>query len=259
MSPGLLEVIRYFLTLGFTGFGGPLAILGYMQRDLIHKRRWMSETEFLQILPLIKSMPGPVAFQMAVFLGRHRAGFWGGLWAGLGLVLPSFFMMLLLAELSLKFSGVSELNLLMSGLQGAAISLIIVALGTIARPHSGHFDFWLWSLVAGVIFYFRAVPEPILILGAGFLSALLGGRKKTSLPSLMFALPMTEDLLRLFWICFKAGAFVFGSGLAIVPFLEGDFVIETEWVSRKEFMNAIAFGQMTTGPVVITVTYLGYK
>ena len=246
------ECLRYFANLGLLGFGGPLAILAQLQKDLVHDRKWMDPKEFEKILSFLKSMPGPIAFQAVVFLAAHRAGLWAGLFSGLLFVLPSFLMMIAAASIeswapSGSFGQVTEAFLV--GAQLAALALIFLGLVQLSESRLKRKKFIFLCLGSAVLFYF-SWPEPLIILNFGMISVLLDKLHK---PQLQLK---EMSLLALAVICLQAGALSFGSGLAIIPLLESDFV---PVLGHGEFLKALAWGQMTPGPVVITVTYLGFK
>lgn len=254
------EVFLYFIRLGCLGFGGPLALIGSMQRDLVENRKWMSLEDFSASFSLIKAMPGPVAFQTAVFLGRHRAGFWGGFLAAFGVVFPAFVLMILFSAFFSSISDLAFTKALMLGMQVTALGVILGSLKGLMRNHMKDFFFWLLVVLAGAINYNNPGLEPVVIIGFGVMMILL--RKFNNRKFIFSFAPLaffTEDIVNLASVTFKAGALVFGTGLAIVPMLQHDVVVKYHWLSQSEFLDALAFGQMTPGPVVVTATYIGHK
>jgi chromate transporter len=258
----VLEIAIYFLRLGCVGFGGPLSLVAQMQKDLVEERHWMTQEEFVQSLALIKAMPGALAFSTAAYLGTRRRGFWGGTIAGWCLVLPAFFMMILLAEMYDQVAKISVVNRALSGMQAAALALIVLSIPGLMKGYERRGLFWVLVL-AGLALLLAEVPEPVLILSFGALSLLIikwrvraQSMSLLTIAPLIFFFPEARDL---FLICFKAGAVVFGTGLAAVPILEADFVEKMKWLSHSQFMDALAFGQMTPGPVMVTVAFVGFK
>jgi len=243
------EVFLYFFRLGTLGFGGPLALVSSMQKDLVEQRKWISEKEFNSAFSLIKAMPGPIAFMTAVFLGRHRASLIGGLLAAIGLVIPAAILMILFSLFFKKLGDLTYTQIILMGMQVCAIGVILGSLKGLVKNNTRDIFFWFLVFVAGFINYFHPQVEPIIILSFGLLVILLKkiGRKNT-----------LSELGLLFWVCFKAGGLVFGSGLAIVPMLKHDVVTKYHWLTNAEFLDALAFGQMTPGPVVITATFIGH-
>jgi len=287
----LQEISLYFLRLGCVGFGGPLALVAQMEADL--GDRWIPKAQFAQIFAAIKTLPGPVAFQTAVFLGYQRglvvqAPRVGAALAALGLVIPSAFLMTFLA---LTYQSWAKLHWTQSatiGLQAAALGLILASVFTLIPPiplakglslTGGQSGAEQMERIARVLFFalgflitlIRPSLEPFAILFCGLLSlapskgkifsiALIAATTTPILvPAGMIGLSATEVHIELFVTSLKAGAMVFGSGLAIVPLLGSEFVDKLQWMTHAEFLEALTFGQVTPGPVVITATYIGAK
>ncbi len=265
------DVFLYFLRLGFIGFGGPLTNIATMQRDLVEGRKWIEMASFQNAFTLIKAMPGPIAFSMAVFLGRRRAGFLGAVAAAIGFILPSFLLVFFLTMFLARFENNETFNHLMLGMQIGALTVITISLRGLIRGYER--DSLFWFLIPISIFLNIQFPssEPLIILGFGLLLAIPKLRNPKIL--IVFCLLLgivayaqTENvethsiasLYKLILVCFKSGAFVFGSGLAIVPLLEQEVVQHYHWLTHSQFLNALALGQITPGPVVITATAIGY-
>jgi chromate transporter len=238
------EIFFYFFRLGLFGFGGPLALVSSMQKDLVDDRKWLTHEEFSSTFALIKAMPGSVAFMTAVYLGRLRSGFWGGLIAGVALNIPSFVLMVLFAIFFKSIAQISFVQVLMIGMQVCALGVILGSLKGLVKGNEKNLYFWFLVLISGIINYYHPGLEPVIIIGCGVM--------------LVFQRKMFE-LGTLALVCFKAGALVFGTGLAVVPMLEHDVVTKYQWLTENEFLNALAFGQMTPGPVMITSAYIGHK
>jgi chromate transporter len=245
------ETIQYFLTLGATGFGGPVALAAMMQNELVEKRNWISREEFDQAFPLIKSMPGALAFQTAVYLGFRYGGISCAILAGICLVLPAALMMIALAHFGHYFNQSIWVESLLIGFQSGAMALIALACLQLAKPFKNEIRFWIFCCFAFVLAYFH-LPEPLVIISFGLASILIS---KMKVQPTFKVIPLFELVL----IGLMAGAFVFGTGLAALPWLEKKFVFDHQWLSQAEFLQAVAFGQMTPGPVLVTMTYLGYK
>jgi chromate transporter len=269
--PELRALLLYFLRLGTLGFGGPIALVGYMQRDLVENRKWVSREDYLEGLAFSQLCPGPLAAQLAKYLGWLHSGTLGATLAGLAFVLPSFLMVLGLAALYVHFGQLAWIQGLFYGI-GAAVSAIIVRSAWKLMQRTLGRDYLLWFLfavlavttvwtrtemvwlfvLAGLIALFvkappklHASPVQAAFLTPGLLSGLGGSASLGTLGSVF-----------LFFL--KAGAFVFGSGLAIVPFLYGGVVGQFHWLTERQFLDAVTVAMITPGPIVITSGFIGY-
>jgi chromate transporter len=245
----LKDVFMYFIKLGCLGFGGPLALVSSMQKDLVEERKWMSHEDFSAAFSLIKAMPGPIAFMTAVYLGRFRAGLMGGFLAAIGLVLPAAILMVLFSIFFKNMASIGFVATILLGMQICALGVILGSLKGLVKNNLLDISFWILVILAGFINYFNPQLEPVIILFFGL--SMIAYKKIIRQKELM-------DLGLLFLVVLKAGALVFGSGLAIVPMLKDDVVTKYHWLTEAEFMNALAFGQMTPGPIVITATFIGH-
>lgn len=264
----LSELVNYFLRLGTFGFGGPVALVGYMYRDLVDERGWISEAEYKEGLTLAQLMPGPLAAQLAIYLGFVHYGVWGATVAGTAFVLPSFAMVLGLGWLYATFGGLGWMQAVFYGVGAAVIGIISVSAFRLTRKTAGSSPL-LWSvyLVSAATTVITENEPILLFLAAGVVvwAARASQRRRAlsvSVPALVLPAnppPPLDDLLTQIALFFtKAGAFVFGSGIAIVPFLYSGVVKEYGWLTDREFLDAVAVAMITPGPVVITVGFIGY-
>jgi len=264
--------LRYFLWLGAFGFGGPIATVGYMQRDLVEKRHWLNRSEFLNGVALGQTMPGPLAAQVAMWVGYLQAGPWGALAISLPFILPSFALVLIVAYLYVHFRGLMVIQSLFYGIAPAVMAIIAFAAWKLARlTNQRDLRLWAISVVILTVTALTGTEVALLFLGAGFLMILLeappkwvGGRGVSSIIaapagfSLLTGTATSATMLALGLFFLKAGAFIFGSGLAIVPFLREGVVNQHHWLTSREFLDAVAIGLITPGPVVITAAFIGY-
>lgn len=273
-APGysLGALVAYFLKLGSVGFGGPVALVGYMHRDLVERRKWISDADYREGLALAQLMPGPLAAQLAMYLGYVHYGVLGATLVGLAFVVPSFLMVIALGWAYLSYGGLSWMQAVFYGVGAAVIGIIVISAYKLTRKTLGA-DRLLWSiyLVSAAATIITEDEQVLLFLGAGVLTWLIRTRRVAASGATTSAvfLPLAdivppdstlqpELLTRIALFFTKAGAFVFGSGLAIVPFLYGGVVKEYGWLNDREFLDAVAVAMITPGPVVITVGFIGY-
>ena len=273
----LSELVKYFFYLGYAGFGGPVALVGYMHRDLVEKRGWISEEDYKEGMALAQLSPGPMAAQLGIYLGFVHYGVLGATLVGFAFVLPSFVMVLILGIAYKEYGGLSWMQAIFYGVGAAVIGIIAISSYKLTTKSIGKINIEsfkknavLWLLyLAGLLMTVITQNEEILVfIAAGLLYMFLKSppqylsrNKSLSLFLLLPTIIWTTDsktLWNIAWFFTKAGAFVFGSGLAIVPFLHGGVVNEFGWLNEKEFIDAVAVAMITPGPVVITVGFIGY-
>ncbi|RJG03506.1 chromate transporter [Noviherbaspirillum sedimenti] len=269
----LWQMVLYMLRLGTFGFGGPVALVGYMHRDLVERRKWITDADYKEGLALSQLAPGPLAAQLGIYLGYVHYRILGATLAGLAFVMPSFFMVVALGWAYVRFGGISWMQAVFYGVGAAVIGIIAMSAKKLTEKSVGK-DKLLWAiyLLLAVVTVITESEIAWLFIAAGVLVWLLRAPPKwlgkgsmngvalTQLPVVgsLFG-TMDVSLLTQIGLFFaKAGAFVFGSGLAIVPFLYGGTVTEHQWLTEKQFVDAVAVAMITPGPVVITVGFIGY-
>lgn len=267
----LREFLLYFVRLGTFGFGGPIALAGHMQKDLVEERHWISKQDYLEGLALAQLMPGPLAAQLAMYLGWVRARVLGATLVSAAFILPSFAMTVAIAAAYLRYGGLGWIQGAFYGI-GAAVIAIICRSAYKLTKLSLKRDLLLWAIFLATGAITAATESEIvwLFLGAGVLAILVKAPPRLRPgPSVAAALlpawlvtglagPQPDVLWRILGYFTAAGAFVFGSGLAIVPFLHGGVVNEYHWLTERQFLDAVAVAMITPGPVVITVAFIGY-
>lgn len=254
------ELFRYFLFLGATGFGGPLMLIQQMREHYVTETSQMTGVEFDKTFTLIKAMPGPIAFQMAVFLGNRYFGFRGGLAAGFAFLLPSFLMMLLFGYFYSSIVNVRFFNPILDGFLFSVSAVILISLKSLVISNYRNLIFVPLVLINMWLSWKNIVPEPVLIVGFGLLTILLMRHSdRFKLFSAAFFFIDWPAVIELFKICLVSGAVVFGTGLALIPVLKTSFVDVHQWLTLKEFSDGVIFGQMSPGPITITGAFLGYQ
>lgn len=270
LNYSLRALTGYFLKLGTIGFGGPVALVGYMQRDLVENRKWITDEEYNEGLALAQLAPGPLAAQLAIYIGYVHYRIIGATLAGIAFVIPSFIMVLALGYFYVHSGGLPWVQALFYGIGAAVIGIITISSYKLVRKTLKK-DWLLWSIfgVAAVATFLTERESIWLVLGAGVIYWWAKVPPKTFLPgNSLFISPMLlqitgtfafdHKLYQIAWFFLKAGAFVFGSGLAIVPFLYGGVVKDYAWLNDQQFTDSVAVAMITPGPVVITVGFIGY-
>ena len=271
----LAGLVRYYLSLGSSGFGGPIALVGYMHRDLVQGRRWFTEGEFQQGMAVAQMMPGPLAAQLAMWFGYLHAGWRGAAAVAAPFVLVPFLIVTAVAVLYAEYQGLAWVHHIFRAVGPAVLAIIAIAAYKLGRSTnkrdpalwmigavmcaataiSGAEIVWLFLLAAvfGALYYGGGLPRLRgdrlgAVSPAGLLAAVHGFAWTGSGAGL--------GTLALFFV--KAGAFTFGSGLALVPFLHAGLVEEHRWLTEQQFIDAVAMGLISPGPVVIMATFAGY-
>lgn len=272
----LWQLVAYALRLGTFGFGGPVALVGFMHRDLVERRQWISEADYKEGLTLAQLMPGPLAAQLAIYLGYVHYRTAGATLVGLAFVLPSFAMVVALGAAYVAYGGLTWMQAVFYGVGASVIGIIAISAYKLTTRNIGK-DRLLWAiyvaaaavtvvteseivwlfLIAGVLTWLVKAP-PKNWFGKGGASSMAIAAAQLPAASAVVSVIDWPLLFRIGTFFAEAGAFVFGSGLAIVPFLYGGVVNEYHWLNERQFIDAVAVAMITPGPVVITVGFIGY-
>jgi chromate transporter len=269
----LAGLVRYFAKLGSWGFGGPIALAGYMHRDLVEGKRWYTEGEYQQGLAISQAMPGPLAAQLAMWLGYLERGWRGALAVALPFVVPPFLIVTAIAVLYAHYQGLTLVQDIFFGVAPAVLAIIAIASYKLARATNKR-DPVLWA-IAGVQAVATVITGQEIVwpfLAAAIFGAIYygGGPPRFRGAASLSPLPLLAAIKGFAWIgsgaslatmslfFLQASAFTFGSGLAIVPFLHAGLVEEHGWLTEQQFVDAVAMGLITPGPVVIMATFAGY-
>lgn len=277
LNYNLKDLVIYFLKLGIWGFGGPVALVGYMQRDLVEQKAWLTEEEYKEGLALAQLAPGPLAAQLGIYIGFCHYRLLGATLAGLAFVLPSFFMVTLLGMAYKAYSGLPWMQAVFYGVGAAVIGIISMSVYKLtqksiskfnAQSVKQHWLLWVFYLTGAIVTAITQREEVLLFIATGLIYMLLKAPpkwiKKPSTVSSIFVASLgfwnysNDTLIKIALFFTKAGAFVFGSGLAVVPFLHAGVVQEYKWLTEAEFVDSVAVAMITPGPVVITVGFIGY-
>src|SRR5262245_41224212 len=268
----LRQLVRYFLRLGLVGFGGPVALVGQMERELVGDKKWLTKDEMREGIAVCQSLPGPLAIQVGIWISYIRGGFWGAWAGGWAFILPNFVIVSAMGALYVYFGGLSPVKAIFYGVSPAVIALILHSCYRLTKL--GMKDWIEWALAAAAFVITVAVQAEVALvfIGCGIVGLLYYGslfrrRQAASTMSLLGGVPLVAAapqgglgaiLGKLLTFFLKAGSLTFGSGLVIVPFLEKGLVQQTGWLDQREFLVAVAMGMISPGPVVITATFVGY-
>lgn len=267
----LKSLVRYFLRLGVLGFGGPVALVGQMERELVGERHWLTAEQMREAIAVCQSLPGPLAIQVGIFISYLRGGFWGAWAGGWAFIAPNFLIVTAIAAIYAHLGGLRLVTAIFYGVSPAVIALILHSCWRLAKL--GMEDWLQWTLAAAcfAITVLLQAEVAILFVGAGVLGMLYYGTlaRRSASAATLLALPavpsaagapasITSATAKLLLFFLKAGALTFGSGLVIVPFLQEGVVHQYGWLGQRDFLIAVAVGMISPGPVVITATFVGY-
>jgi chromate transporter len=264
------ELLGYFLRLGLLGFGGPVALVGQMERELVAERGWLTKEQMREAIAICQSLPGPLAIQVGIYISYLRGGFWGAWIGGWAFIFPNFVIVAALGALYVYFGDLKPITGIFYGVSPAVIALILHSCYRLAKLGMEDKLQWAIAIVCLVITVILQAEVALLFIGAGLVGILYYGnifRQKpppvvlqvAALPALTLAPAASASTLgKLLLFFLKAGSLTFGSGLVIVPFLQQGVVQQYGWMDERQFLIAVAVGMISPGPVVITATFVGY-
>ena len=268
------DLVKYFLRLGVLGFGGPVALVGQMERELVGDKKWLTKEEMREGIAVCQSLPGPLAIQVGIWISYIRGGFWGAWAGGWAFILPNFVIVAAMGALYVYFGGLSPVKAIFYGVSPAVIALILHSCYRLTKLGMKDWIEWALAVAAFVITVAVQAEVAFVFIGCGIIGLIYFGslfRTRASAPttrSLVFGLPLAvagtapggigKILGELLAFFLKAGSLTFGSGLVIVPFLEKGLVQQMQWLNERDFLVAVAMGMISPGPVVITATFVGY-
>jgi chromate transporter len=266
------ELVRYFLRLGLLGFGGPVALVGQMERELVNEKGWLTKEQMREAIAVCQSLPGPLAIQVGIYAAYLRAGFWGAWAGGWAFILPNFVIVCGLGALFVTLGDLKPVTAIFYGVSPAVIALILHSCYRLAKLGMEDWPQWVIAAICCAVTIIVQAEVAYLFIGAGAIGILYYGNlfrvgaapKESIVP---FGVPLVTGLAptatpgvlgKLFLFFLKAGSLTFGSGLVIVPFLEKGLIQEYGWLDQRQFLIAVAIGMISPGPVVITATFVGY-
>jgi chromate transporter len=265
------ELVRYFLRLGCLGFGGPVALVGQMERELVDGKKWLTKEQMREAIAICQSLPGPLAIQVGIYISYLRGGFWGAWAGGWAFILPNFVIVAALGALYVYLGDLQPVTAIFYGVSPAVIALILHSCYRLAKLGMEDWLQWVIAAMCLAVTVILQAEVALLFIGAGIVGILYYGSMFRKAPATLSlaAPPLLAQLapsatasgsilgkLLLFFL--KAGSLTFGSGLVIVPFLEQGLVQQFGWLDQRQFLIAVAIGMISPGPVVITATFVGY-
>src|SRR5579871_5738074 len=270
-APGMGELVLYFLRLGLLGFGGPVALVGQMERELVADKKWLTKEQMREAIAICQSLPGPLAIQVGIYISYLRGGFWGAWAGGWSFILPNFVIVAALGALYVYLGDLRPVTAIFYGVSPAVIALILHSCYRLTKLGMEDWLQWAIAAVCLAVTVVLQAEVAVLFIGAGIVGILYYGnvfkRTPVALPMVVLApastvpiapVATTSTLGKLMLFFLKAGSLTFGSGLVIVPFLEQGLVQQYGWLDERQFLIAVAVGMISPGPVVITATFVGY-
>jgi len=265
----LTELLLYFLRLGTIGFGGPVALVGQMEREVVGERGWLTKEQMREAIAICQSLPGPLAIQVGIYVAHLQGGFWGAWIGGWAFIFPNFVMVAALGALYVYLGDLKPVTAIFYGVSPAVIALILHSCYRLAKLGMEDWLQWAIALVCFAVTVILQAEVALLFIGAGIVGILYYGNLLRKAPDVKMqiaavpllvapAAPTNATLSKLLLFFLKAGSLTFGSGLVIVPFLQQGLVEQYGWLDERQFLIAVAVGMISPGPVVITATFVGY-
>jgi chromate transporter len=266
----MAELVSYFLRLGLLGFGGPVALVGQMERELVTERGWLTKEQMREAIAICQSLPGPLAIQVGIYISYLRCGFWGAWAGGWAFIFPNFVIVAALGALYVYLGDLKQITAVFYGVSPAVIALILHSCYRLAKLGMEDWLQWAIAVAAFAVTVILQTEVALVFIGAGIVGILYYGSifrrpppvvlQIAAVPALAQLAPTASGSLlgKLLLFFLKAGSLTFGSGLVIVPFLEQGLVQQYGWLNQREFLIAVAVGMISPGPVVITATFVGY-
>jgi len=268
----MVEVARVFLRLGLLGFGGPAAHVALMRDEIVARRRWLDEQEFLDLVAAVNLIPGPNSTELAIHIGYRRAGWPGLVVAGTCFILPAFLIVLACAALYVRHGTTPQAAWLMYGISPVVVAIVLDAVWQLGRNASQRRWWSAAVIVAAGLAVLAGLHELVVIFGTGalFLAGRVAHRARVATGVVLGFLAATSAVVatavtssaptveRLWWFFLKVGSVLFGSGYVLIAFLRADLVERWGWLTDRQLLDAVAIGQVTPGPLFTTATFIGY-